>query len=227
MTTDHEALAALRAADRPRPLPEDARRRVEERMLLAHEQTLTEKRQRPADARPAVVVELGAAASAREDRRRVRPLLALVAATVLLIVAVGTAVALRAGPDDRVDVAGFDDAAMDPEVVRAVRTWCRSDLTALRRALDPPIAALDDDQRRVALGTLAATADGLFEVLTDLQRPDGARRLREVGRISGEAALLRDSAGAVDTSDVDALLGRLDAELVLLSAGGASCELPA
>lgn len=218
MTTDHEALAALRAADRPRPLPEDARRRVEERMLLAHEQTLTEERQRPADARPAVVVELGAAASAREDRRRVRPLLALVAATVLLIVAVGTAVALRAGPDD---------AAMDPEVVRAVRTWCRSDLTALRRALDPPIAALDDDQRRVALGTLAATADGLFEVLTDLQRPDGARRLREVGRISGEAALLRDSAGAVDTSDVDALLGRLDAELVLLSAGGASCELPA
>ncbi len=218
MTTDHEALAALRAADRPRPLPEDARRRVEERMLLAHEQTLTEERQRPADARPAVVVELGAAASAREDRRRVRPLLALVAATVLLIVAVGTAVALLAGPDD---------AAMDPEVVRAVRTWCRSDLTALRRALDPPIAALDDDQRRVALGTLTATADGLFEVLTDLQRPDGARRLREVGRISGEAALLRDSAGAVDTSDVDALLGRLDAELVLLSAGGASCELPA
>lgn len=224
MTEDHDvhgSLDALRAADRPRALSEEARRRVEARMLDAYEQAGAEARSRHVDG-PGPVIDLEDARADPPLRPRRHRLFAAAAAVVALI----AAVSLFDDSDGHVlDVAGIDDSGMDTDVVIAVRTWCRTDLGEFRAALD----ALDDDgtdaQRRVALDTLATVADGLFEILADLQIPDGARRLQEIGRLTGEAAVLRDGDPPITAADIDDLVARLDAELVLLSGAADACEL--
>lgn len=222
MTRDHDALDALRAADRPRPLTDEARRRVEARMLDTFEQARAGGRS--ADPSESVIDIEGARAGHQPRPRRHR---LLVAAAAILAVALVATVSLRDDSDDRVvDVTGHDDDEMDPDVVLAVRTWCRADLGEVRTALGALDGDATDVQRRIALDTLATAAAGLVDILSDLQIPDGARRLQEVGRLSGEAAVLRDGDPPTTAAAVDGLMARFDAELVLLSDGGAACDLP-
>lgn len=216
-----DALDALRDADRrPRPLTDAARARIERQMLATFGEADWAAPE-PGSTTP--VIEFGPMepgerqASAHPRRRRL-----LVAAAAIVALAMAATIGLVGDRDDAVDAAGVEDEEMDTRVAAAVRAWCPDGLSDLTAALGD----LDGDaSRRSALGELAAAAEGLFDLLDELREPDGLRRLDEVGRIPGEAALRRDGAGLVEREDVETLTSQLQAELDLTSATADECRI--
>lgn len=217
-----DALDALRDADRrPRPLTDGARTRVERRMLAAFAEA--DRADASAPGSTTTVIDLGPTErDGHQARSLPRGRRLLVAAAAIVALAMAATIGLVGDRGDSVNVAGVEDDKMNTQVVAAVRAWCPAGLSDLTAALGD----LDGDAtRRVALGEVAAAAEGLFDLLDELREPDGLHRLDEIGRIPGEAALRRDGAGLVEREDVETLTWQLQAELDLTSATADECRI--